>query len=76
MIETAREREKEKEQGKGEGEQRQSFFSGNAMTNGLSERLTPFLSLALSLCLWLRLALCATAVGATGDAYRRDEIFR
>lgn len=24
----------------------------------------------------LRLALCATAVGATGDAYRRDEIFR
>lgn len=48
MIETAREREKEKEQGKGEGEQRQSFFSGNAMTNGLSERLTPFLSLALS----------------------------
>lgn len=72
MIETAREREKEKEQGKGEGEQRQSFFSGNAMTNGLSERLTPFLSLALS----LSLALCATAVGATGDAYRRDEIFR
>lgn len=48
MIETAREREKEKEQGKGKGEQKQSFFSGNAMTNGLSERLTPFHSLALS----------------------------
>lgn len=74
MIETAREREKEKEKGKGEGEQRQSFFSGNPMTNGLSERLTPFLS--LSLCPSLRLAFCATAVGATGDAYRRDEIFR
>lgn len=57
MIETAREREKEKEQGKGEGEQRQSFFSGNAMTNGLSERLTPFLSLSRSVLLFVPLQL-------------------
>lgn len=71
MREGRREREK--------GEERQSFFGGNAMTNGLSECLTPFLSFSLAAsrslchCSWGKLEMLIAEMKYFGDKRVPDE---